>query len=171
MKIGSFFSLLIVVVGMQVSCASKKEATNSEVKDQTSQTGKVDASDSLFATLERGYCFGKCPVYTVKIYNSGYAVYEGKDNVDMVGTYTTRFTKNQLATLTKTAKEIDYMSLNDVYDSPVTDLPTHISSIVIDGKRKEVKRRHKYPESILVYEKQIDALVAESKWTQSAKSE
>lgn len=171
MKVGSFFSLLIVVVGMQVSCASKKEAANSEVKDQTSQTGKVDASDSLFASLDRGYCFGKCPVYTVKIYNSGYAVYEGKDNVDMVGTYTTRFTKDQLATLTKTAKEINYMSLNDVYDSPVTDLPSHISSIVIDGKRKEVKRRHNYPESILVFEKQIDALVSEAKWTRSAKSE
>lgn len=171
MKIGSFFSLLIVVVGMQFSCASKKEAVNSDVKDQTSQVDKVDASDSLFASLDRGYCFGKCPVYTVKIYNSGYAVYAGKDNVDMVGTYTTRFTKDQLAKLTKTAKEIDYMSLNDVYDSPVTDLPSHISSIVIDGKRKEVKRRHNYPESILVFEKQIDALVAEAKWKQSAKSE
>lgn len=165
MKMLVFSSLLSVAFFGQVACSSKKAATNPATQEQSSNNSKSEKSDSLFASLDRGFCFGKCPVYKVEIYNSGYAVYMGKANVEMLGIYTTRFSKDQLNSLTKVAKEINYSKLNDVYDSPVTDLPSHTTSIVIDGKRKEVKRRHNYPESILKFEEQIDKIIADTKWT------
>lgn len=165
MKMLVFSSLLSVAFLGQVACSSKKAATEPSIQEQSSTGSKVGKSDSLFASLDRGFCFGPCPVYKVEIYQSGYAVYTGKANTEMTGIYTTRFSKEQLNSLTKVAKEINYTSLNDVYDSPVTDLPSHTTSIVIDGKRKEVKRRHNYPESILKFEEQIDKIIAETKWT------
>lgn len=171
MKMLVFSSLLSLTFLGQVACSSKKAATNPVDQEQSSDNSKLDKSDSLFASLDRGYCFGTCPVYKIEIYQSGYAVYTGKANTEMIGTFTTRFPKEQLNSLTKVAKEINYVGLNDVYDSPITDLPSHTTSIVIDGKRKEVRRRHNYPESILKFEEQIDAIAAKAKWTLIKKSE
>lgn len=155
---------IVAIAFAGIACSTKKNATPATT-EQSNSGVKVDKSDSLFVTLERGYCFGTCPVYKVEIYNSGYAVYTGTANTEKIGTFTTKFTKDQLNSLTKVAKEINYMSLDDVYDNKgVTDLPSHTSSIVINGERKTVKRRHGYPESILVFEKQIDAIVAEATW-------
>ncbi len=170
MKVLVFSSFFFALLLGQVSCASKKAAQDinaTDVTEQTSNTTKVSKSDTLFASLDRSFCFGKCPVYKVEIYQSGYAVYTGQANTDMIGTFTSHFSKEQLNSLVKVAKEINYMSLDDVYDNPgITDIPSHISSIVIDGKRKEVKRRVKYPESILSFENQIDQIVSEVKWTE-----
>jgi hypothetical protein len=163
MKVLGFSFLLATLFFGQIACSSKKNATSATV-EQSSNTSPVDKSDSLFATLERGYCFGTCPVYKIEIYQSGYAVYTGKANTEMIGIYTSRFSKEQLSSLTKVAKEVNYTELNDVYDSPITDLPSHTTSIVIDGKRKEVKRRHNYPESILKFEQKIDELAESAKW-------
>lgn len=164
MKMLIFSSLLSLTFFGQIACSSKKSASN-QVVDKSSNNSKLDKSDSLFASLERGYCFGTCPVYKVEIYQSGYAVYTGKANTDMIGIYSTRFSTEQLNSLTKVAKQINYTEMDAVYDSPVTDLPSHTTSIVIDGKRKEVKRRHNYPESILKFEDQIDAIAAKAKWS------
>lgn len=163
MKTTVLFLLLITAFGIQISCASKKNAMDTNISGTLTTE---DPSDSLFASLARGFCFGTCPVYEVKIYKSGFATYEGKANTDMIGTFTARFSKEQLASLTKVAKQINYASFEDVYDNPnITDLPEHTSSIVIEGKRKQVKRRIGHPQSILVFEKQIDELVSEAQWT------
>lgn len=148
-----------------IACSSKKNATPMTTEQSNAGT-KIEKSDSLFVSLERSYCFGTCPVYKIEIYNSGFAVYTGQANTDKIGTFTTKFSKDQLNSLTNVAKEINYMSLNDVYDNPgVTDLPSHTSSIVINGVRKTVKRRIGYPQSIVVFEKQIDAIIGETNWT------
>lgn len=171
MKSVLFFSLLATSFLVNYSCSSKKTATASEISNNNSK-GKTDNADSLFASLDRGYCFGACSVYKVEIYQSGYAVYTGKANTDMVGTFTSHFSKEQLNSLINVALEINYFSLDDVYDNAgVTDLPSHTSSIVIDGKRKEVMRRYNFPQSIVAFEKHIDALVAENEWKFVAKSE
>lgn len=155
---------IVVIAFTGIACSSKKNATPTKTYQSSSET-KVEKSDSLFVSLERSYCFGTCPVYKIEIYNSGYAVYIGQANTDKIGTFTTTFSKDQLNSLTSVAKEINYMELNDVYDNPgVTDLPSTVSSIVINGVRKTVKRRVGYPQSIVVFEKQIDTIIDEASW-------
>lgn len=166
MKKIALFSFLMMLYFVANSCASKKDAA----VEITSES-QMENSDSLFASLERGFCYGTCPVYKIEIYNSGYATFVGKANTEMIGTYSTRFTKQQLNSLTTVANEINYMSLDDKYDSPVTDLPNNKTSIVINGKRKEVLRRHNYPPSILTFEKQFDELIKEAKWVKLSDSQ
>ncbi|MCO5258724.1 MAG: DUF6438 domain-containing protein [Crocinitomicaceae bacterium] len=153
----SFFSMNII------SCASKKNAKTVVVENNT-QEQPSNPSDSLFASVEHGYCYGRCPVYSLKIYKSGYALYEGKANVEMFGLYSTKFSKEQLNTLTKVANEINYASLEDKYDGAVTDIPSHTTSIVLNGKRKQVMRRYNFPQSIVTFENQFDELIKDAKW-------
>lgn len=153
---------LFLTIGIY-SCASKKNTTTNVVKTETANN--PSSGDTLFASLQRGYCFGRCPVYTLEIYKSGYAVYEGKANVEMLGKYSTRFTKEQMNSLVKVANEINYASLEDKYDGNITDIPSHTTSIILNGKRKQVMRRYDYPRSILEFENQFDTLIKEAKWT------
>ena len=56
------------------------------------------------------------------------------------------------------------MNLEDVYDSPITDIPGTRTSIVIEGVRKEVYRRYQYPKRILKFEELFDNVMKSAKW-------
>lgn len=170
MKKAIFFSITIAIL---TACASKNATIDTGSTNSSSTSNSehqiifqdVQPGDSLFASIEKTYCFGKCPVFSLHIYNSGYAVYKGTANVNLMGRHTARLTKEQMITLIDKANEVNYFEMEDVYDQEgVTDLPSGLTSIVVNGKRKSVKRRYNYPKSILVFESAFDDLVKRIRW-------
>ncbi len=159
------------------SCSTGKEVTenttnlSSQELDEKSiflketQFDKLSNEDSLFASINKGFCFGTCPVYTMEIYKDGFVTYKGTRNVDLLGEYTTRISYAKMLEFVEQAKMINYMELNDVYDKEgVTDLPSITTSIVLSGKTKTVKRRFNFPNSILTYEKLFEELMKNADW-------
>ena len=69
------------------SCKTKKEQIEDVIEETVFVAG--NEQDSLFVTLERTPCFGKCPVYTVSIYNKGFVRFIGKKDVEPLGSNTT----------------------------------------------------------------------------------
>lgn len=118
----------------------------------------------LFATISKGYCYGKCPVYEMKIYTDGKVLLEGKANIDYIGTWEKSITKGELEAFVTMAEKIGYMELEDRYDSSITDVPSTTTSIVINGVRKEVYRRANYPEKILQFEALFTQLLDSKDW-------
>lgn len=172
MKRAIFFT---IAIGFLAACATKKSTIHSEtdMSNTSSNTNTehqiifqdVQPDDSLFASIEKSYCFGKCPVFTLHIYNSGYAVYNGTANVNLMGRHTSTLTREQMISLIDKANEINYFELKDVYDNEgVTDLPSATTSIVINGQRKAVKRRYDYPKSILTFEAAFDDIIKRLRW-------
>ena len=171
---------LFVSLTILASCASTKEVTEinsaatpsaiGEVKTPTDSEQKyvfedLAKGDSLFASIRKGYCFGTCPVYIMKVYNSGYVRLEGKANIDKIGVYSTKLSHEQMMTFVNFARRMNYMELNDVYDNIyISDLPETNTSIVLDGKRKSIKRRHGFPQSIVSFEKIFSSLLETEKW-------
>lgn len=171
MRILLFFGLFLTFTLGSFSCSTTKDASNNQTDENTkSNTAQSDATakDSLFASLERGFCFGKCPVYIFKIYQSGYATYEGKANVDMKGMFTSQVSKTQMKSLLDVAKQIEFTAMKDKYDGNITDIPAHTSTLLVDGKLKTVMRRYNYPQSILVLENQFEKLITSAKWKKIA---
>lgn len=169
---------LVASLSILASCSSTKEVTKDtntsaveisspqETEQETIFTD-IAKGDSLFASVKKGYCFGTCPVYVMKIYNSGYVKLEGKANLDQVGVFSAQLTKKQMMAFVDYAVEMNYMGLDDEYDNIyISDLPETTSSIVLNGKRKSVRRRHGYPKSIVVFEKMFASLLETEKWTQ-----
>jgi len=67
------------------SCKTKKVEKSEtfqpqeSLAEQTDLKGeKVAPGDSLFVSLSRTPCYGRCPIYKLDIYDSGYSEYEGK---------------------------------------------------------------------------------------------
>lgn len=178
---------IIALISITAACSTTKEVVNttpSSTEEITAGQGHVPNSptehkiifediakdDSLFASIKRGYCFGTCPVYEMKIYNSGFVTYKGVHAVDMKGNHHTTISYAEMKKLVDLAVEIGYLEMKDEYDNTgVTDLPDCRTSIVLRGKRKQIRRRFDFPKSILVFEKLFDALLVSEKWVEAVK--
>ena len=102
----------------------------------SAQTSSKDTDQITEVTLERTACFGTCPVYKVTLRSDGTILYEGREFVEMKGTY-----KGQVYGFDRLARLIisqGYFNLKDKYSINATDLPSAVTSVVRDGKRKTI---------------------------------
>ncbi|MBK8414537.1 MAG: hypothetical protein IPL22_08555 [Bacteroidetes bacterium] len=158
------FAVCSAVVILQLlvltSCKSPKASTVNE-----ESTGSN--ADSLIAYLERTPCFGKCPYYSIRIYKSGYVVYEGKRDVDKIGRFQTMLTQDAIKELGQFALNSGFFELANEYRNPhLTDFPTIYIEVNYAGKKKKITHYDASPPDTLVnMENFIDALFSEStKW-------
>ena len=185
MKTSHFlFSILLASI-FTISCSSSKKATSAtekgtEVKELETtpkeSTTKIDdredklkktiASypDSLVVLLKRTPCYGKCPIYILKIYASGYATYEGKNFVEMEGNYAGKMGKESIAALLKKVDEINFFELKNIYDSNVSDLPSAHIYINKGGNKKQIINRHGGPKELKELASIIDEHVKKTEW-------
>ena len=152
--------LLIVIVSCLVAVVAGIWAVN-----QTPTSGE---QDEVVITLERTACFGFCPVYTLTVQGDGTVVYEGKDFVRVKGRAEITITKEKVEQLVSEFKEVDYFSLNDKYNErTITDAPSVITSITIDGKTKTIEHYHgdfNAPEQLTELENRIDEIINSKQW-------
>jgi acetamidase/formamidase len=127
-------------------------------------------------TMERGACFGTCPIYKVAITSDGAVTFEGFNFVKTKGTATAQIKPEDFKKLVDEFEKIKYFSLDDSYTpgSPgcgvsATDLPSAGTSIQIKGRTKSVS--HYYgcqPSDVLralsVLERKIDETAGTEKW-------
>lgn len=103
----------------------------------TSQTPLAKDKDQITeVTLERTACFGFCPMYKVTLRRDGTISYNGKRYVQLEGAYEgTVYGFDRLAQLILSR---GYFKLKDNYAIGATDLPSTITSVVRNGKRKTI---------------------------------
>lgn len=163
----------LLSVALVTACKTKQdsaqnEATPSATKGSENaaplQLGGETAADSLFLSLERTPCFGTCKAYRLNIYSSGYATYEGRANVEREGMHEARIGRDTLEAIMKDAERIGFYGLDDVYDSPVTDLPSLIIRLVSNNGDKEVKGRVGVPPKFRSFAETIEELVLPVAW-------
>ncbi len=88
-------------------------------------------------TLKRSGCYGTCPAYTVTVSTSA-IVFEGRGNVVAAGKHTDTVDPNEVRKLAKRFAAANFYSMDAKYVTQVTDSPTYVLSITIDGHAKEV---------------------------------
>ena len=160
---------LLLMLSLMLSACSSLPNTNSSGEQPTMETVPADT----VITLERTACFGTCPIYTLKIYADGKVEYEGQDFVTVKGSQTGSITPEQVKELVDGFKNADYFNLKDDYTAPVTDLPTTISSITLDGKTKKISNygncshgsAEKAPQALCDLEITIDKVTNSAQWT------
>jgi len=117
----------------------------------------------IVITIERGACFGSCPIYSAQIYSDGTVIYKGVDFVKIKGKRRHRISKDRVNQLIKAFEQINYFSLKDKYDvdengQSVTDMPTITTSISLNGKYKKVIDYYFPPKELVALEDLIDKL-------------
>jgi hypothetical protein len=121
--------------------------------------------DSLYFRMDRTPCFGQCPVYTVNVFRSGWALLEGRQFFDYEGTYTTKFNEEELDRIQKMAKDIGYAKLRHVYDAPVTDLPSSATIVNSQDVQHWVYNRMNAPDELRNFESEMESMIKDKQWT------
>lgn len=86
----------------------------------SSGVGNVDGA---VITMERTMCFGTCPAHSLAIHGNRTVNYEGFAFVAVTGSHTYQISKEKVEQLVCEFHRINYFSLEDTYEEPVTDLP------------------------------------------------
>jgi ankyrin repeat protein len=119
-------------------------------------------------TLKRTACFGTCPSYQVEVDGSGTVVFHGGDFVLVPGRHTAHVPEASVRDLLEAFKRANYFSAKDSYTAYVTDVPTYITSISIDGQSKKVidyaGTEAGMPDSIHTLEEKIDEVAGTGRW-------
>ncbi|KJS04843.1 MAG: hypothetical protein VR77_09870 [Flavobacteriales bacterium BRH_c54] len=142
-----------------MACKTQEKTQNTSVKEETKniqQTDYTPIKENLFITMERTPCLGTCPSYAIWIYNTGRVDYEGRTFAKKEGKYTKTLSKDAMDEITNMIKEIGFFNLKDKYDAQVTDLPSCIITVNMDGKKKKILDRYDGPKSLRNLEKLID---------------
>ncbi|MFC1904206.1 DUF6438 domain-containing protein [Chloroflexota bacterium] len=136
-------------------------------RHQTATPAPSDLKEVVI-TLERTACHGTCPVYTLTIYGSGTVIYEGKEFVKTTGEKEWNISEEKVRQLVSEFEKIDYFSKSDSYEErTITDAPSVITSITIDGKTKSIKHYHgdfSAPELLTKLENRIDEITNSAQW-------
>jgi hypothetical protein len=104
-------------------------------------TNVSNGTDTPLITLERGACFGFCPIYTVALFADGTIVKTGIANVKDLGVQILKVDATEINSVIQRAQALGYFDWQDSYDKQVmTDQVTVISSIRLDDQFKRVVR-------------------------------
>ncbi|MFK8104337.1 MAG: DUF6438 domain-containing protein [Saprospiraceae bacterium] len=120
-------------------------------------------------SLRKTACYGKCPVYELKIYSNGKATYTGKANVERLGNYEAIFTAEKMLALEARAAAINYFELSENYPPSkigIPDLPNTISYVKIGEREKQIFNNHDAPAVLLDFEQFVENLVETLTWKQ-----
>lgn len=118
-------------------------------------------------TLERTGCFGSCPAYSVAISTDG-VVFDGRSSVAASGKHTDRADADKVLKLAQRFVAADFYSMDSSYMASVTDNPTYVLSISIDGRAKKVEDYvgawEGMPAVITELEDEVDAFAQTQRW-------
>lgn len=160
MKLILFSSFLFLLAPCN---ASKK--TTSQVESQAANDPKT-----MVITYRKGYCFGKCPVYTLTINGEKkLASYKGEVNVDKIGEFEKKVTDQQLKDFMTAFEKHNFFKLEDAYTTPAPDHPSKITTYTIDGKTKKVEDVQGAPAGLKELEKLLEDFADSEGWEKISK--
>ena len=119
--------------------------------------------------MSRERCYGSCPVYMVQILRDGRVIYEGQDNVVVIGRHEGRASPEQMATLLAAVKAADFYRLEDAYYGAVIHSVTRRMSITVGDDTRMVSETSGeagggMPKAVLALEAAIDEAAGTRRW-------
>lgn len=127
----------------------------------------VRPDSKVMIQLERTACLGTCPAYTVAVSTEG-VTFDGHFAVVAVGKHTDTVDADAVRALAKRFVKADFYSMNPEYIASVTDLPSHVLSISIDGQAMKVVDYAGtwvgMPEVVVDLEEAVDAFARTGRW-------
>ncbi len=142
---------------------------------QDCRDGKKDSKppSEVLPVIEmtKNPCFGRCPIYSMTIYNNGKVKYVGQRFTIKLGTFTKQIPMEEVADLVKGFEAIDFWNMPDKYPSQLTDLPkTNIKLYREDKTHKSVSGDTFRPEPLLKMDERLASIAdSEDGWSLTKK--
>jgi hypothetical protein len=124
--------------------------------------------EALHVHLDRGECFGTCPVYSVDIAGDGKVIFKGQDYVDVLGEHRYEVPREDIARLLAQLRSSDLWSTRSQYRAAVTDIPTFTLSVKLGQNEHRIVdyggRMAGMPVAVTEFEEEVDKIGHTEKW-------
>jgi len=118
-----------------------------------------------YVELRRTPCYGRCPVYRVRLYADGRIEWTGETFVKVTGPATAKVASETARALIDKFRAAGYWNLCETYDRRITDVPATITLLHIAGTEKSVfDRAESAPDWLRESERVIDSLAGTDRW-------
>lgn len=124
----SLYILLITILSISIvtfsSCKTPKE---------------IDAltDEDIKFKMSKGGCFGKCPIYTIEIYEGGYTKFYGDRHSDKLGIFDKTISQETFKMLVSEFEKANFYEFKDKYESMIPDAP----SVTITYQSKKLAKK------------------------------
>jgi hypothetical protein len=116
--------------------------------------------------MSKSPCFGRCPIYTVTIYQNGVMTLMAKDNMTLKGNYTSTMNKSELKDFKSKLKALQIKEFKDEYREPIADAPATTVTYFDGAESKKIFTNFRYPDSLQAFTEQLnDRVTHNSAWT------
>ena len=150
-------SVLLLVCIAVTACAHTKKTTRKKAPKSTKGV-QITA-----VTMTRGACYGRCPIYTVKITADGMVEYDGKRFTKQDGLYRKQFSPARTAELFRQFETYGVDTCQAIYDLTISDLPGLSYIFIVNGKEQRIGNAHFGPEFLKVLAQSVDELATVDK--------
>ena len=134
------------------SCGAGKYATKAK-------EGEVEMS------ISKGVCFGKCPVYSLKVMKGGMAELAARNHVQgKKGLYRKKLDKATYNDLLKAFNESKYTQFSPKYESNIPDLPMVIIGYVAQDTLALVRGKEERPSALMQLQYKMEKLAQSEGW-------
>lgn len=147
-------SLLIVIVGL-MSCGSQKALIG----------------DNFNIVMDKGSCFGSCPVYTLSINNKGYAMFDGERFTDKIGKHGMQLAPKKFQALANAFKAAKLGEMDDDYPSSIADLPNTTLGYVNNDFSKRISGKEERPQKLKDLQSMLEDITQMEGWISLEKPE
>jgi hypothetical protein len=129
---------------------------------------------TVIIRLDRGACFGSCPIYTLTISGNGDVVFEGEKFVKAIGRQSGHLPEKSIRRLLAAFEAADFLSIGDTLSGKKcacafwTDFPTVVTELRVGEVTHRVERYAGcgcHADVLVALENQIDEIAGVSKWT------
>lgn len=149
-----FFCASITVV----ACAQTRKTTGTEAASPAAQQAPPVATPFDWVMISRGACYGRCPIYSVKIMPDGLIQYYGKRFVKYPGMYEKQLDPKEVTDIFEHFQTYRIDTSKDNYTSHVADLPTLTVEYSRNGEKRTITNANFGPGALRMIAEEIDAL-------------
>jgi len=121
----------------------------------------------LMLRFEKTACYGDCPVYELKFYSDGKAIWHGTNHCERIGYHEAFLPEIWRTQLLDRAKAIRFFSLLDAYPAEgpyLSDLPNTIVYLNDGEQAKSISQNYLTPKKLVGFQEEILKVAAKLNW-------
>ena len=163
-------SVLFLLISILISCTPKQAARLEETPKQIEEVVVVEEVPrveevfeepeviviehepvELIASIKKTPCFGKCPVFEIKLFSDGVVNYIGKKNVEKLGVYEANISTEEAKMLIDDISKLGYFSLEENYPNngrKIDDLPNTVTFVKNKTESHTITNNHQAPRNL-----------------------
>lgn len=152
--------LLFFIFAIASGTTARSCKSTPKVVAQTPQKVTPKAPQVSAVKMSRGYCYGRCPVYSIEIKSNGLVRYSGRQFVEKEGIYEKTFAPAAVGNLLQELNSARVDTMKTTYERLLSDMPSiNYTFTFADGQTKEIENAHYGPQVLAKMAQKIDELV------------